>query len=200
MCVCVCGGLPWLRTPSSSSTCHMPTAWTRECTQELCCICQSTSSVPTQHCLWPHTHTQRERYTDNTAYTYTHTQNTYANTDTHTLWTQPYTCTPTKYYASFIHYEEMKWMCTCKNVGQRDGYIYNIYAPGNRIWALSYIWSIWQRRKAFLYLYGTCINKMHITYLHSRPVTSGEGWCLWPLTLCLCHWLTCMFSDGTSCL
>lgn len=42
---------PWLRTPSSSSTCHMPTACRRERTQELCCICQSTSSVPTQHCL-----------------------------------------------------------------------------------------------------------------------------------------------------
>lgn len=42
---------PWLRTPSSSSTCHMPTAWTREWTHELCCNCQSTSSVPTQHRL-----------------------------------------------------------------------------------------------------------------------------------------------------
>lgn len=42
---------PWLRTPSSSSTCHMPTACRRERTQELCCISQSTSSVPTQHCL-----------------------------------------------------------------------------------------------------------------------------------------------------
>lgn len=43
--------LPWLRTPSSSSTCHMPTAWVRKWTQGLCCIIQSTSSVPTQHCL-----------------------------------------------------------------------------------------------------------------------------------------------------
>lgn len=43
--------LPWLRTPSSSNTCHMPTAWLREWTQVLCCIIQSTSSVPTQHCL-----------------------------------------------------------------------------------------------------------------------------------------------------
>lgn len=43
--------LPWLRTPSSSNTCHMPTAWVREWTQVLCCIIQSTSSVPTQHCL-----------------------------------------------------------------------------------------------------------------------------------------------------
>lgn len=42
---------PWLRTPSSNSTCHMPTAWIREWTHELCCICQSTNSVPTQHCL-----------------------------------------------------------------------------------------------------------------------------------------------------
>lgn len=49
--------LPWLRTPSSSSTCHMPTACVRKWTQGLCCIIQSTSSVPTQHCL-------KDRYTD----------------------------------------------------------------------------------------------------------------------------------------
>lgn len=42
---------PWFRTPSSSSTCHIPTACAREWMHELCCICQSTNSVPTQHCL-----------------------------------------------------------------------------------------------------------------------------------------------------
>lgn len=48
--------LPWLSTPSSSSACHMPTAWERVSTQALCITNQSTSSVPTQHCL-QHTHT-----------------------------------------------------------------------------------------------------------------------------------------------
>lgn len=43
--------LPWLSTPSSSSACHIPTAWDRVRTQALCSTSQSTSSVPTQHCL-----------------------------------------------------------------------------------------------------------------------------------------------------
>lgn len=43
--------LPWFRTLSSSSACHIPTAWDRVRTQALCSTNQSTSSVPTQHCL-----------------------------------------------------------------------------------------------------------------------------------------------------
>lgn len=43
--------LPWLRTLSSTRTCHMPTACVREWTHGVCCSIQSTSSVPTQHCL-----------------------------------------------------------------------------------------------------------------------------------------------------
>lgn len=49
--MCTVAASPWLRTSSSTSTCHIPTAWPREWTQELCWISQSTNSVPTQHWL-----------------------------------------------------------------------------------------------------------------------------------------------------
>lgn len=44
--------LPWTRIPSSTSTCHIPTAWLLDCMHSFCFSSQSTSSFPEQHCLW----------------------------------------------------------------------------------------------------------------------------------------------------
>lgn len=44
--------LPWTRIPSSTNTCHIPTAWLLVCMHSFCFSSQSTSSLPEQHCLW----------------------------------------------------------------------------------------------------------------------------------------------------
>ena len=43
--------LPWTRIPSSTRTCHIPTAWLLHWRPSFCFISQSTRSLPEQHCL-----------------------------------------------------------------------------------------------------------------------------------------------------